>query len=1392
MATGSPGREIVERLAEEFAERYRRGERPAVSEYAERYPDHAAQIRDLFPALVMMEQVAPGSESEDLAGFGWARQGRAARHPVQIGDYRILRELGRGGMGIVYEAEQMLLGRRVALKVLPRQVFSDASVQERFRREARSVARLHHTNIVPVFQVGQEGDFAFYAMQLIQGQGLNQVIEEIRRLREPALPPRALGAEIPASDSRFKRKPEGETAPITDLLMSGRLIAAGPRPPAIDTPARAGDIITEELGAASTSGRTPGFEGAPSPPLPPGSGLSGSAVLPGGKHVSEVDSSGQRQAYFRSVAQIGRQAAQGLAHAHARGIIHRDIKPSNLLLDTAGILWITDFGLAKDQDDGDALTAPGDVLGTLRYMAPERFRGEGDARVDVYGLGLTIYELMSLRPAFDSSDRLKLIEHVKDHEPRRPRMIDGRIPRDLETIVMKAIDKDPGRRYRTADEMAEDLRRFLADEPIKARAIGVRERYWRWARRNPTVAVLGTVLAAVLVLVTAGSLLVAGRYAGMVNRERSARGAAQSEARRAALNERKAVTERRRADSTLADMFTSRGLLAGERDASAEASLWFAEAARLSAIAEDPGRLEDNRCRARNWLRQTILPVAALSVASRPRQLEFQPRGDLLLVLAAEDRAILWSWRDDRRLPWTEALVGVGSARFSPDGASVALGFLSGEAQIRHVTDGAILARIGHAGPIRALEFSPDGGFLAIASDTARLWDIRGRAFRDPTWSHPQRVTALAFNRKGDRLITACADKQARVFAVEGGRDGRAPLYNPVPHGIMSAPALMDEDRILVTISEDTQIARWDMASGLPVTRPMRDKSSRIAGVAASPDGNWLAAGGGDGPELFAKDVSRPPIQLNHLNEVRRLVFSPDSTMLLSTSLDQTARLWSLAGNLPKGQPLAHMAIVDGCAWSGDSRHMATAQVDGLIRVWRRPVDDLVLAREIDWGQRPRIGFDGRLVVPGLWHESASNDATQLIDRLRVLSTADGRPACADIALPGTLVDSCVAGDNLAVAAVTLKGNVGQLGVWDVATARGRFAPITLPGIPLSVAARPGGRQLAVICSTGDLLVIDDRTGARVLESRHEAWAGSERSVRVEYTPDGKSLVSLGGMSPATINVRDADSGRLRFAPLTSTVAGSNFHSFSLSADARLLATIALIKNAAQVWDLETGRPLSDPLLHPGDFWGLFSARFAPDGRHLLTSHKDGQVRYWDWRAGKLACPPMAHQDEVPDTAITPDGRFALTVVRNRPEIHVWELTTGRRIAPPVRPQPVAASWCVTSAITPDGRRALVSFAGVNLVVVDLEKLLSRSPIPTDDLELLAGVTTARRIELGDLSGLTTDRWRELWQRLREGGSDLTSVGQPGPPEPIKPPNAGDPAEIEEAPRPSGDAIRPR
>src|SRR5262249_21646158 len=203
---------------------------------------------------------------------------------------------------------------------------------------------------------------------------------------------------------------------------------------------------------------------------------------------------------WRSVARLGVQVAGALAHAAGQGILHRDIKPSNLLLDARGHVWVTDFGLAKADTDRDNVTHSGDVVGTLRYLAPERFEGQADVRSDLYALGLTLYELLTLRPAFDETDRNKLLTRVMHDEPARPRKLDPAVPRDLETIVLKATAREPAHRYQTPAELAEGRQRFLDARPIRARRLSALARGWRWCRRNPTVAVLTT---AVIVLISA-------------------------------------------------------------------------------------------------------------------------------------------------------------------------------------------------------------------------------------------------------------------------------------------------------------------------------------------------------------------------------------------------------------------------------------------------------------------------------------------------------------------------------------------------------------------------------------------------------------------------------------------------------------------------------------------------------------------------------------------------------------------------------------------------------------------------------------------------------------------------------------------------------------------------
>ena len=628
MSTTSGSRDYgrFDDLAEEFAGRFRRGERPSLQEYVDRLPEMAAEIREMFPALVEVEQADGDARRE-------ARQSATPAIPSlrELGDFRIHREVGRGGMGVVYEAEQISLGRRVALKVLPAHAVGDRMAMERFRREAKAAARMHHTNIVPVFEVGREGEFAFYAMQLIQGQGLDQVIDELKRLHVPDRMPGDHGPASPEplagiiGDPVVRSIPRGgELGRIAESLLSGRMATEGPGSPPTGSRPATGLDRTRAFEPDSPSAHAARDAGGGRPPDRPAAGPSTSAVLPGGKHVSEVDTSSRRQPFFRSVAQIGRQAAQGLAHAHSRGIVHRDVKPSNLLLDTDGVVWITDFGLAKADDDD--LTATGDILGTLRYMAPERFRGQGDARADLYALGMTLYELLTLRPAYDATDRLKLIEQIKDQEPPRPRSIDGRIPRDLETIVLKAIERAPEGRYATAEAMSEVLRRFLADEPIKARQVGASERYWRWARRNPVIATLGAALTALLVAVTIGSLVAASHFETIARNESRASRRSRLDQKDAIEARRQVTAERDRSLQFSSNLALEKGIALGEEGRADHGLLWM-----LEALATAPENAEGFRKTVRwnlgAWLGQVHKPLRIGESIGYCTHIGFSPDG---------------------------------------------------------------------------------------------------------------------------------------------------------------------------------------------------------------------------------------------------------------------------------------------------------------------------------------------------------------------------------------------------------------------------------------------------------------------------------------------------------------------------------------------------------------------------------------------------------------------------------------------------------------------------------------------------------------------------------------------------------------------------------------------
>lgn len=867
--------EIVDKLAEEFLARLRRGERPSVTEYVERHPDLADDIRDVFPPLLLMEEAARPASAD--------RSAPPRPLPSQLGEYRILREVGRGGMGVVYEAEQVTLGRHVALKVLPRRA-GDERLLGRFRQEARAAARLHHTNIVPVFGVGEHQGTHYYAMQFIQGRGLDEVAAELRKLRE-----------------------------------SGAPMASGPL---------------------------------------------------------EI---GDPKAYYRSVARIGLQVSEALAYAHKQGVLHRDIKPSNLLLDAKGTVWVTDFGLAKEEGT-DQLTQTGDIVGTIVYMAPERFHGWADPRSDVYSLGLTLYEMLVLRPAFSDTNYQRLLKKVLEEDPPPLRRSDATIPKDLETIVMKAIAKEPAQRYRSANQLAKDLDRFLRDEPIRARRSTIGERVALWARRSPAAVAL---VAVVLFSLAA----TAGTFAW-----NNARLFEQIEAKEDALRRERAI---RRVYASAA---------AQESDPLHALELAL-EAAQADLTPESEARLREARALSlhRHFLRGHERRI----LAGR-----FAPAGDLAVTVSEDGTARLWAL-DGREVAVLRGHEGaVADASCSADG-----GFVLTRGADRTVRvwsrAGNPLAVLPHEGDVAAARFAGGRVWTRTSDGTLRVWDVAGHEvaeFPGPgphcvhssgcvvavegarvrvcdldgrescAVNHAQPVDLAVLSPTGERLLTA-AGADVRLWD-EGGRELKTlPGHG---EGVQCAVFSPTGPRLVTVPRHEPRFFLWD-TDGELLAEPATDPERHFWGVLFSPDGSRILAGTVDGGDLLLFDgdgdqISRfpkctpqretPPapgdwwpmfspdsrmiltgpgrgdlaglwMRDADLSSVvlgnKRVEFSPTGTQIL-THDGRRVTLWPAEGMTPRTRLVLPEGI-DSFAWSPTGESILTTSPDGTASLWAALVE---------------------------------------------------------------------------------------------------------------------------------------------------------------------------------------------------------------------------------------------------------------------------------------------------------------------------------------------------------------------------------------------------------------------------------------------------------------------
>ena len=457
-------------LLDDYLEQLERGVALDVDSLCRSNPSLEPAIRRYISSIRLLHEIGLGDVSHSDAS-----RVRVEVESKQLGDFQLLREIGRGGMGVVFEATQISLGRKVAVKVLPFAAVLDSRQISRFQNEAQAAAQLNHPHIVPVYSIGNDRGTYFYSMQYIEGQSLDLVIRDLKQ-------------------QSWDLHTDSDAISVRAFRVASNKIPRWSKFQSAFLPSKV---------SSSTSGtsRSDLPSHAPNAPSSESDGdRSGASVTESFLRNHSTERSIRTTSYIRRVAEIGIQAASALHYAHENGIVHRDIKPSNLLMDCNGKIWVTDFGLAQCNQSGD-LTRPGDILGTLRYMSPEQAAGKThwvDNRSDIYALGSTLYEMLTLRPVVDAKDRSAMIRQIEWESPHALHAINRSVPQDLENIVNKCLAKDRDDRYETAGELAEDLNRFLRGESPRARRPGLLERGGRWARRHSKAAAVSLAIGMAL------------------------------------------------------------------------------------------------------------------------------------------------------------------------------------------------------------------------------------------------------------------------------------------------------------------------------------------------------------------------------------------------------------------------------------------------------------------------------------------------------------------------------------------------------------------------------------------------------------------------------------------------------------------------------------------------------------------------------------------------------------------------------------------------------------------------------------------------------------------------------------------------------------------------------